>query len=127
MKRSLILAVSFLALGAGGCANRGANTAGEGTAAARTSAATPPAASFIQADLDGDARIDRQEFDSWRRQSADSAASAPAAAGGTRIQDAFDAADSNGNGVLTLDEWQVMVNRPGAAAGASRGTSAQSR
>lgn len=120
MKRSVILAVSLLALGAGGCANRAGSTTGGESSAAGQTAASLPAVSFTQADLNGDARIDRQEFDLWRRQSAESAASAGAAAGGTRMQDAFDAADRNGNGVLTLDEWQAMATPASAASGASR-------
>lgn len=113
----LIVAASFLLLGAGGCTGMGGNTAGESIAAARSTAATPAAVSFTQADLDGDARITRQEFDLWRRQSA---GSGQAAAGGTRPQEAFDAADTDLNGVLTLDEWQAIATPPSAAASATR-------
>lgn len=103
---SLLHAVSLLALGAGGCARTGGNT-GQGTATDLSPAATPPAVSFTQADRDGDARITRQEFDLWRRAHA---TSGQAAAGGTGAQDAFDAADANLNGVLTLDEWQAVLS-----------------
>jgi hypothetical protein len=119
VKGSLILALSVVALGAGGCARMGGNAAGESIAAARSSAATSAAVSFTQADLDGDARITRQEFDLWLRGSGPSGAGAPAAAGGTGNRDAFDAADTNLNGALTLDEWQAMMTPPNVAAGAS--------
>lgn len=88
-------------------------------AGASSTAAMPAAVSFAQADANGDARITRDEFELWLRQSAD-AASARAAAGGTSANDAFYAADTDLNDVLTLDEWQAMTQRPSAAAGASR-------
>jgi hypothetical protein len=114
MKAGAILAVSFLALGAGGCAWMRGNAAPERTGAIGGTAATPAAVSFTEADLNGDARVTRREFDLW-------------AAGKGRGHDAFDAADTNLNGVLTLDEWQAMENRPSAAAGVSRGPSAGAR
>ena len=97
----------------------GGNRANESIAAARTVEATPPAVSFAQADIDGDARITRREFDLWRRKSDD--VNGQAAAGGTAGSDAFYAADRDLNGVLTLDEWQAMIGSPSRpAAGASR-------
>ena len=115
---SAFLGISVFALGAVGCAGRGARTGDESLAAARTIAATPPAVSFTQADLDGDARISRQEFDLWQRQS--SASGQSAAAGGTREREDFDAADTDVNGVLTLDEWQAMGSASNAGVGGSR-------
>jgi hypothetical protein len=108
MKAGVMLTVSFLALGTAGCAGSGRNLAGGSIAASQSIAATPPQVSFVQADSNGDARITRQEFDLWRRSSG--ASDAQAAAGGTGEQDAFAAADSNANDVLTLDEWQAMTN-----------------
>ena len=111
MKVSVILAVSLLPLAAGGCAGMGGNSA---RAAAVSNAATPAAVSFTQADLNGDGRVTRREFELWT-------------AANTRERDAFDAADTNLNGVLTLDEWQAMLSRPSAAAGGSRAPGARSR
>ena len=105
------LAASFVGLGGCGGMGRGAS----GGIADTASAAATPAVSFAQADLNGDARIDRTEFARWLRQSAD-AASAQAAAGGTSAGDAFYAADTDLSGMLTLDEWQAMMaSRSGAA------------
>lgn len=95
-------------------------SASGGVADTASTAATPAAVSFAQADLNGDARIDRREFARWLRQSAD-AASAQAAAGGTSAGDAFYAADTDLSGVLTLDEWQAMMaSTPGALPGPGR-------
>jgi hypothetical protein len=108
-KRGLVAAVSSIVLG--GCAGMGANNANRDAGTSASSAATAPAVSFAQADLNGDARITPQEFRVWLRQSA-GASSAQAAAGGTSDDSAFYAADSNLNGVLTLDEWQAMMVSP---------------
>ena len=69
---------------------------------AAAGATAPPSApvSFLQADLDGDARITRREFSLWLREPG---------------QPAFDAVDTNRDGVITLDEWQAMLRPPGAA------------
>lgn len=104
MNRYTFLAVASLAVS--GCAGMGRNNV---DAAAGPDPATSAAMSFTQADLNGDARIDRREFDSWRARSDDNAAGARAAAGGSAASDAFDAADTNFNGVLTLDEWRAML------------------
>lgn len=112
----LMAAASFVVLG--GCAGIGGNKAGGSVAAAGSTGATLAAVSFAQADLNGDARIDRREFHLWLQQSAD-APSARAAAGGTSEAAAFYNADRNLNGVLTLDEWQAMTERPSAGAGAA--------
>ena len=120
-KAGVILAVSFIALAAGGCAALGGGKQGS-IAADRAVAATPATVSFTQADLDGDARITRQEFELWMRRYGGGAPGAQAAAGGTvNPDDAFDSADTNFNGVLTLDEWQAMTANPSStAAGAFR-------
>lgn len=113
VKRGVIAAASFAVLS--GCAGMGGNAAANreaGTSA--SSAPTAPAVSFAQADLNGDARITPQEFRAWLRQSA-GASSAQAAAGGTSDESAFYAADTNLNGVLTLDEWQAMMVSPANA------------
>ena len=115
-KLGMSAAVSVVMLG--GCAGMGGKNAGLGIPAAAATA-TPATVTFAQADLNGDARIDRREFSLWLRQSAD-AQSAQAAAGGTNAQDAFYAGDTDLNGVLTLDEWHAMTQRPGARGGASR-------
>jgi hypothetical protein len=116
-RAKLVLAASCAVLG--GCAGMGGNQANESLAAARTVEATPPAVSFAQADLDGDARITQREFELWRRKSDE--VNGQAAAGGTAGTDAFYAADRDLNGVLTLDEWQTMIGNPSRpVAGASR-------
>lgn len=79
--------------------NRAAAGAGE-------TAATIADVSFLEADVDGDARVTAGEFNVWRQRSA-------------RALDRFEAGDTNGDGVLTLDEWQRLVRRPSAAAGGS--------
>ena len=121
LKAGIIVAVSFVVLGTGGCAALGGGKQGS-IAADRTVAATPATVSFTQADLDGDARITRQEFELWMRRYGGATPGAQAAAGGTvNPDDAFDSADTNFNGVLTLDEWQAMTANPsGTAAGAFR-------
>lgn len=110
MKPAMILAVSVLALSAGGCAGMGGKAAPGGAAAIGGTVATEAAVSFTEADLDGDARVTPREFDLW-------------AAGNARGRDDFSAADANLNRVLTLDEWQAMVNRPSAVAGGTRAAS----
>ncbi len=113
LARRIVAAVCFVVLA--GCAGLGGNTAKQSIAEEQTTAATPAAVSFAQADLNGDARISRREFELWRRQSA-AAANAQAAAGGTGEHDAFSAADTDLNDVLTLDEWQGMTGSPSAPA-----------
>jgi hypothetical protein len=119
--RSKTVAVCLVALAAG-CAGGDRSTDRESIAAAQTAAATPPTVSFAEADLNRDARIDRHEFNLWLRKSDTNAVSARAAAGGSAADDAFSAADTNANGVLTLDEWQAMIVNPSipAPAAASR-------
>jgi hypothetical protein len=109
-------AASVVAVGAAGCAGMGGKTSNQSIAAAQAVAATPPTVTFAQADLDGDARITPHEFDLWRK----SEAGAAAAAGGSSADGAFFAADTNVNGVLTLDEWQAMMAAPSAARGGPR-------
>ena len=106
MKASAILAISLLPLAAGGCAWMGRNTT---TAAAGPDTATAAAIGFTQADVNGDARVSRSEFERW-------AEANPGEHGD------FYSADTNLNGVLTLDEWQAM-SRPSAAAGGTRASS----
>ena len=120
MHARLKLALALSCVGLGACAGMGGKSE-QSLAEARTTEATPAAVTFAQADLDGDAKISRREFDIWLRRSAD-AGSAQAAAGGTSAGDAFYAADTNLNGVLTLDEWQAMAST--AAAPRSARTSA---
>ena len=108
-KRGLI-AISLVALA--GCSGMGRNAAGRDVAASPLD--TLPAVTFAQADANGDARITPEEFHAWLRQSA-APSSAQAAAGGTSERGAFDAADTNLNGVLTLDEWQAMMAGPSSA------------
>jgi hypothetical protein len=58
----------------------------------------------MEADVDGDARISRREYQ--------------ARFGGEGTQPGgFAAADVNGDGVLTFDEWQAMANPARPAAG----------
>jgi hypothetical protein len=106
-----------VAVGVAGCGGMGGKTSNESIAAAQAVAATPPTVTFAQADLDGDARITPREFALWRKSEAGAAA---AAAGGSSADDAFFAADTNVNGVLTLDEWQAMMAAPSAARGGPR-------
>lgn len=113
MKWRMIAALSVVALN--GCAGTGPATMGEAATAASSTAADSAAVSFAQADLDHDARISPREYSLWRRNFAENAPDARAAAGGTGEDDAFYAADSDLNGVLTLDEWQAMM-RAGAPA-----------
>lgn len=95
-----LLALGLLALP--GCTQL---SGGRATAAAGATEPASPPVSFLEADLDRDARISRREFELWLRE--------PAGA------DGFDALDTNRDGVLTLDEWQTMLRAPSAAAGAS--------
>lgn len=106
MKLLAIAAFSFLALAS--CAGTGRSATGDNIAATQSITATPAPVTFSQADVNGDARIDRHEYDLWLRNSTQNAG---AAAGGTGAGDAFDAADTNHNGVLTLDEWSAMRSR----------------
>ena len=106
MKMALLVTSCLALLLASGCAGmRGGRT----VAAAGESAATAADVSFLEADLDGDARVSPREFKAWTERN-------PA------VRDGFQAADINGDGVLTLDEWQALVRRPNAAAGASTRT-----
>lgn len=100
MKLNGIAAACLVALAPGGCAALAGTAARRDSAAAGGTAPTPAAVSFAQADLDGDAKITRREFELWQRNSG--------------ANDAFDAADTNLNGVLTLDEWQAMTAGPPA-------------
>jgi len=86
-----------------GCSSVGINRAPAGAAAGGT-APSSASASFIAADVNGDARISPQEYN---------------ARGGGQPQ-SFDAADTNGDGVLTFDEWQDLMS-PRRAAGAFAG------
>lgn len=101
MNVRLVLALSFLALALPGCARTGINRP-PATAAAGGTAPPSASVSFLEADSDGDARISPQEF--ARR---GSEAAQP---------QSFQAADTNGDGVLTFDEWQKSVTPPRAAA-----------
>ena len=105
MKTPFVLALCVLSLALPGCANVGVNRRPAGAAAGGTA---PPSASasFIEADVDGDARISRREYD--LRRGRDGAQ-----------QESFEAADTNGDGVLTFDEWQALVSPRRAAAGAT--------
>jgi hypothetical protein len=88
------------ALAASGCSWFG----GGRNAATGVSAAPPsPAVTFLQADQDHDARITRQEFQAYGYE-----------------PERFDAVDLNGNGVVTLDEWQTMENTATAVTNRSR-------
>lgn len=108
MDRLAKIGVIGAMLAAAGCAGTGHNSASDSIAATRSLTAMPAPVSFSQADANGDARVDRHEFELWRRNAIDTA---PAAAGGTSGADAFDAADTNHNGVLTLDEWPATNGR----------------
>src|SRR3954471_14147586 len=88
---------------AAGCAGMGG---GRSAAAAGETATTSADVSFLEADRDGDARVTPGEFKAWMQTEAGAL-------------ERFQAADSNRDGVLTLDEWQAVVRRPSAAAGAS--------
>ena len=81
----LVLFVCFV----GGCAQTGTRP---GAAAAGGSAPASAAVTFMEADVDGDARITPRELDAWL-------------AVRPLEQRVFSAADRNGDGVLTLDEW----------------------
>ena len=94
------LACSVALLFAAGCAGIGGS---RGPVAAGETAATSADVGFLAADLDGDARISPREFNTWRQTNA-------------VALDRFEAADTNHDGTLTLDEWQAVVRRPSAAA-----------
>jgi hypothetical protein len=103
MNRHLGVAACLVLFLEAGCAGVGG---GRGAAAAGETAATSADVSFLEADRDRDARITPGEFKAWLQTDA-----------GTLER--FHAADINRDGVLTLDEWQAVVRRPSAAAGAS--------
>ena len=98
-----ILQLSCLALAAAGCAGRSAAFGGTAPTAI---APTPPTVSFTQVDRDHDARVTREEL-----------ARSPYRPG---RPDAFDAADLDHDGTLTLDEWQALVSPARAPAQAAR-------
>lgn len=98
--RFLLLALSSVALALPGCARTGINRP-PATAAAGGTAPPSASVSFMEADRDGDARISPREF----AQRATEAAQ----------PQSFQAADRNGDGVLTFDEWQAMVTPPRTA------------
>lgn len=95
------LAACLVLLLAAGCAGMGARRSAAG---AGETAATSADVSFLEADRDGDARITPGEFKTWLRTDAG-------------VRERFQAADTNRDGVLTLDEWHAVVRRPSAAAG----------
>jgi|KBSSwiStaDraftv2_1062776.scaffolds.fasta_scaffold4326214_1 hypothetical protein len=106
MKAPFILTLCFAALALPGCGSVGVNrspaTAGAGGTAPRS-----PSVSFMEADADGDARITPHEYDvHFARDGAQ--------------PESFQAADTNRDGVLTLDEWQALVSRPATALSAPR-------
>lgn len=105
MKRPRILALCFLSLALAGCARMGLNRP-PATAAAGGTAPPSASVSFMAADADGDARITRREYDvHFARDGAQ--------------HESFEAADTNRDGVLTLDEWQALMRPPRAATGLS--------
>ena len=85
----------FASMALPGCANVGVNRS-PATAAAGGTAAPSASVSFMAADADGDARISRREYDLRF-------------AGDGAQHESFEAADTNRDGVLTLDEWQTLV------------------
>lgn len=105
MKTPFVLALCFAFLGLPGCGSVGVNRS-PGTAGAGGTAPQSPSVSFTEADTDGDARISRREYDvHFARDSAP--------------HESFEAADTNRDGVLTLDEWQALVSPPRASPGLS--------
>jgi len=105
VKVPLMSLLCFCALGLPGCAAVGVNRA---PAAAAAGGTAPPSApvSFLEVDADGDARITPREYE------------ARFARDGAR-HESFEAADTNRDGVITLDEWQAVVSPPRAATGPS--------
>ena len=98
MRTPLALALCFALLALPGCSRMGINRPAA-TAAAGGTAPPTPAVGFMEADADGDARITPGEYE------------ARFARDGSRPA-SFPAADTNGDGVLTLDEWRALVSRP---------------
>ena len=94
MKAPFILTLCFFSLAIPGCANVGVNRSPAGAVAGGT-APPSPSVSFIEADVDGDARISPREYNA--RFARDGAQ-----------HESFEAADSNRDGVLTFDEWQAL-------------------
>jgi len=72
-----------------------ARTGGAVAGATAAPSTAAPSVSFLEADLDGDARVTPGELEAWL-------------AVKTGEHHVFSAADSNGDGTLTLDEWQAM-------------------
>lgn len=105
MKTPLILTVCCSLLALSGCAGMGINRPAA-TAAAGGTASPSPSVSFMEADTDGDARITPREYEiRFARDGAQ--------------HESFQAADTNRDGVLTLDEWQTLVSPPRASPGLS--------
>ena len=106
MKTPLTLMLC-LSLGLPGCAGMGMNR--PGAAAAGGTALSSASVSFMEADVDGDARISPREYQARF-------------AGDSTQPGSFAAADINRDGVLTFDEWQAMMTppRPAAASTATR-------
>ena len=100
MKTPLILISCLFPLVLAGCAGVGLNGPARTAAAGGTA---PPAASvsFLEADTDGNARITPDEYSVHFR-------------GGAQ-RESFETADTNHDGVLTLDEWQALVSPPRVA------------
>jgi hypothetical protein len=98
MKIPVTLALCALSLALPGCARMGINRP-PATAAAGGTAPPSPAVSFMEADTDGNARITPDEY------------SARFGRGGAE-HPGFEAADTNRDGVLTLDEWQALMSPP---------------
>jgi hypothetical protein len=94
MKTPLTLTFCWFPLALAGCAGVGFNGPARTAAAGGTA---PPAASvsFLETDTNGDARITPDEYSVHFR-------------GGAQPE-SFEAADTNRDGVLTLDEWQGLV------------------
>ena len=101
MKMPLVLTLCFFSLALPGCAGVGVNRP-PATAAAGGTAPPSASVSFMEADLDRDARISPREYDLRRGRDG-----AP--------HESFEAADTNHDGALTLDEWQALVRPPRAA------------
>jgi hypothetical protein len=100
MKIPVTLALCVLSLALPGCARMGINRP-PATAAAGGTAPPSPSVSFMEADRDGNARITPEEY---------SVRFAPDGA----ERPGFEAADTNHDGVLTLDEWQALMTPPRA-------------
>jgi len=84
----------LLTLALPSCAGVGVNRPAAVGAAGGT-APPSPSTSFIEADVDGDARISPSEYNAhFARDGAQ--------------HESFQAADTNRDGVLTFDEWQAL-------------------